>query len=136
MCSLISTCLVTKIQWSYENLVHLKTSLKHKALDFCLQLTSSMRVDLSKSLNTLVFLTLSSVHKALSSSTISRSHNSSKKKKKKLFPSLYIVKHHLIPTFHISFQGLELSGPNETRRALKVIRIPSLFHLIHKTLRF
>jgi hypothetical protein len=62
-----------------KNFVHLSPSLSHKILDFCLQLTSSIRVDLSNSLTISTFFILSSTPKTLPSCMISKARSSSKR---------------------------------------------------------
>jgi hypothetical protein len=71
--------LLLELDIVWKKFVHLSPSLSHKIQDFCLQLTSSMRMDLSKALTIYAFFILSSTPNALPSSMTLRTHNSSKR---------------------------------------------------------
>lgn len=64
---------------SKKKLCTLVTPLNHKTPNFCLRLTSSMRIDLSNSLTTYAFFILSSTPNALDFSMISKTQSSFKR---------------------------------------------------------
>ena len=87
--------LLFKLATRWKNVVHLSPSLSQRALYFCRQLISSIRVTFSNSLITNDFVNFSSKIKAPTSSNPSRTQLLHKK----FYMGLHIAKHLLILGF-------------------------------------
>jgi hypothetical protein len=107
-----------------EDFIFLSSSLNQSALDCFLQLTSSKRIVLSRSLVISAFLNLLWSAKDLPSTITSRSQSPSWR----IFFLLLISARHLIPFSQVNFQSFQFIRQVITRGALKT-RHPPLFHL-------
>jgi hypothetical protein len=114
-----------------ENFSVLISIFQPKSLDFCLQLISSRRINLSNYLKSSSFLNISSSVKGLPSAILSSSWIPSKGSFF-CFPTLpNTTSFHF---FQIRFQCSQLARQHITRGSLKTIGPSPCIHLIHKAL--